>query len=55
MKKNNTRDIDLENKEKDQATERKKGGYAKQVYKDWFDVCAFGQVITWRDTSIGIR
>jgi CRISPR-associated protein Csd1 len=40
-----SRDINLENKVKDQATEKKKDDYVKQVCKDWVDVCAFGQVI----------
>jgi CRISPR-associated protein Csd2 len=40
---------------KDQATEKKKNNYVKRACKDWFDVRAFGQVIAWGKTSIGIR
>ncbi|MDR3092637.1 MAG: type I-C CRISPR-associated protein Cas7/Csd2 [Endomicrobium sp.] len=42
-------------KVKDQETEKKKNDYVKKACKDWFDVRAFGQVIAWGDTSIGIR
>ncbi|MCA6070710.1 MAG: type I-C CRISPR-associated protein Cas7/Csd2 [Endomicrobium sp.] len=42
-------------KVKDQKTENEKNNYVKKACKDWFDVRAFGQVIAWGDTSIGIR
>ena len=42
-------------KVKNQTTEKKRDDYIKQACKDWFDVRAFGQVIAWGDTSIGIR
>jgi CRISPR/Cas system type I-B associated protein Csh2 (Cas7 group RAMP superfamily) len=42
-----SRDINSENKAKDQTIEKKKDDYVKQVCKGWFDVRAFGQVIAW--------